>query len=134
VLNLYIRNYFDDIFSLVQSKKMRFIDAERQVLGVDHQQLGSLIARHWRFPPQVISAIGFHHCPKQAAGDQDLAGFVYIVNRMVSAIGIGAGVDGFEQPNEDDLFVQMGVTHRMVEGALADLVEAMEKTRRFLSN
>ena len=134
VLNLYIRNYFDDIFSLVQSKKMRFIDAERQVLGIDHQQLGSLIAQHWKFPPQVITAIGYHHCPKKATDDKDLAGFIYIVNRMVSAIGIGAGVDGFEQPNEDDLFVEMGVTHRMVEGALADLVEAMEKTRQFLSN
>ena len=134
VLNFYIKSYFDDIFSLVQKNKMRFIDAERKVLGINHQQLGSLIAQHWRFPPPVITAIAYHHCPKKAESDKDLAALVYIVNRMISAIGIGTGVDGFEQPNEDEVFVEMGMKHRMVEGCLAELVEAMAKTRQFLSN
>jgi len=134
VLNFYIESYFDDIFALVQDKKMRFIDAEREILGIDHQQLGSLIAQQWRFPPQVVTAIRYHHNPKNATEDRDLAGLMYVVNRMVSAIGIGAGVDGFQQPNEDEMFVELGVTHRMVDEFLMDLIEALARTRQFLSN
>jgi putative nucleotidyltransferase with HDIG domain len=134
VLNFFIESYFDDIFSLVQDKKMRFIDAEREILGIDHQQLGSLIAQQWQFPPQVVTAIRYHHNPKRATEGRDLAGLMYVVNRMVSAVGIGAGVDGFQQPNEDEMFDELGVTHRMVDEFLMELIEALARTRQFLSN
>ena len=50
-----------------------------------------------------------------------------------SALGIGCGVDGFLQPNEDEVFLQLGVTTRMVDQFLADLVEVFAETKQFLS-
>ena len=48
------------------------IEAERAVLGLDHAQVGAMIATHWRLAPNVIEAIGHHHdigpeCPEGAA-------------------------------------------------------------------
>lgn len=133
VLHFYVKSYFDSILALVQEKHMRFLEAERQVLGIDHQQIGSLIARRWRLPAEVVNAIAFHHVPMEAKENADLVGLVYVANRMVSALGIGCGMDGFLQPNQDEVFVQMGITSRMVERFLADLVEAMRQTREFLA-
>lgn len=133
VLHFYVKSYFDSILALVQEKRMRFLEAERQVLGIDHQQIGSLIARRWRLPAEVVNAIAFHHVPMEAKENADLVGLVYVANRMVSALGIGCGMDGFLQPNQDEVFVQMGITSRMVERFLADLVEAMRQTREFLA-
>lgn len=134
VLNCYVERYFDSIFSLVREKQLRFIDAERQVLGVDHQQLGTVIARRWRFPQPVVTAIGYHHYPLQAKNDQHLARLIYAANRMVSALGIGCGVDGFLQPNQDEVFVQLGMDARMIEKLMADLVEALQQTKQFLAD
>lgn len=39
------------------------LDAERQVLDIDHLCAGVLIATHWRFPAVVIAAIEHHHAP-----------------------------------------------------------------------
>jgi len=133
VLHLYVKSYFDSILSLVRENKMRFLEAERQILGVDHQQLGALIARNWRLPAEVVTAIAYHHCPMNAKENNDLLGLVYVADRMVSALGIGAGVDSFLQPNQDDVFQEMGITSQMVEKFLADLIEAFQRTKQFLS-
>lgn len=133
VLNFYVKSYFDSILSLVQEKNMRFLEAERQVVGIDHQQLGALIARNWKLPGEVVTAIAYHHCPMDAKENKELVGLIYVANRMVSALGIGCGVDGFLQPNQDEVFVELEINSQMVEKYLADLIEAFQKTRQFLA-
>lgn len=133
ILHHHVGAQFDSLFSLVQKKEMRFIDAERQLFGIDHQQLGILIARRWKLPAEVAVAIGFHHCPKDVEGDRRLVSLIYVANRMVSAIGIGCGADGFLQPNQDEVFVELGITGRMVEEFLAHLMEALAEAKQFLS-
>ena len=133
VLSFHVGTYIDSIMAFVRKERMSFVQAERQVLGIDHQKLGALIARRWHFPKSVIAAIAYHHCPMEAEEHCDLASLVYIANRMVSATGIGCGVDGFLQPNEDKVFTRFGITARMVEMLLADFIEVMEETRQFLS-
>ena len=134
LLNLHVSNYFDTILPLIQKQKMRFVDAERQVFGIDHQELGATIAQRWRFPSEVVTSIGYHHYPKEAKENRDLAATVYVANRMVSGMGIGCGVDGFLQPNQDEVFMELGITTRMVEQFMANLFEALEETKAFLSD
>lgn len=132
VLTYHVQTYFNSILMLVRESKVSFLDAEREVLGIDHEQLGGMIARTWRFPQEITAAIEYHHRPSQAKDHQMIASLIYAVNRMVSALGIGCGVDGFLQPNQDEAFVHLGITSRMVEGFLIDLVEAQERTKHFL--
>lgn len=36
-------------------------EAERQVLGFDHTEVGAALARHWHLPDILVSCIGYHH-------------------------------------------------------------------------
>ncbi len=132
VLNYHVKTYFKDILELVRESKKTFLEAEREVLGIDHEQLGGIIAKSWRFPNDITTAIEFHHRPSEAKEHQPIASLIYVVNRMVSALGIGCGVDGFLQPNQDQAFLQLNITSRMVEEFLIELVEAQERTKQFL--
>ena len=133
LLSLYVKDYYDVILPLVHKEKLRFVEAERRVLGIDHQELGATIARRWRFPPGVTTAIGFHHYPNEAKDFREVAATVYVANRMVSAMGIGCGLDGFLQPNQDDVFLELGLTSRMAEQFMATLHGALEETKAFLA-
>lgn len=133
VLNFYVETYFNSIYKLAREQTISFIDAERQVLGIDHQQLGMVISRRWRFPQEVTFAIGHHHSPLAAAEHQNLVRLVYVANRMVSALGVGCGVDGFMQPNQDQVFSELGITTFMAEKFLADLAIALEEVRQFIT-
>ena len=44
------------------------LDAEREILGVDHAEVGGLIVQHWRLPESIQRSIMFHHDPSQAHG------------------------------------------------------------------
>ncbi len=134
ILSFYVEDYLDGIYYLVHEEKLSFLDAERRVLGIDHQQLGALIAHRWNFPPPVITAIGCHHTPQKAREHGQVAAIVYAANRMVSAVGVGCGVDGFLQPNGDRVFLDLNLTSAMIERFMADVVMALDETQQFLSN
>ncbi|MGA8211900.1 MAG: HDOD domain-containing protein, partial [Nocardioidaceae bacterium] len=39
------------------------VEAERTLLGVEHAEIGAIVARHWRLPDTVVAAIAHHHEP-----------------------------------------------------------------------
>ena len=39
------------------------LEAERELLGVDHAELGALIADRWDLPGVIVESIRFHHTP-----------------------------------------------------------------------
>lgn len=71
------------------------LEAERDVLGIDHAALGGLVATHWGLPATVADAITHHHTPGVAptpGGD-----VVHLANALAKLTGYGpliAEVDG----------------------------------------
>jgi HD-like signal output (HDOD) protein len=41
-------------------------NAEIEVLGVNHAELGGLVAQHWNLPPIIVEGISYHHAPQDA--------------------------------------------------------------------
>ncbi len=66
------------------------LDAEALILGVNHAELGGLIAQHWRLPERVVHGISYHHHPE--AGEAIICDYVYTANLL--AKHIEAGLDG----------------------------------------
>lgn len=62
-----------------------FFEAEQQVLGVDHSQIGEFLGQRWSFPPQLCAAIAGHHDPELMHGDP-LACVVHLADAMVHAL------------------------------------------------
>ncbi|MCL2802014.1 MAG: HDOD domain-containing protein [Treponema sp.] len=49
--------------------------------GLNHAELGALIAEKWNFPERLVSAIRYHHDPDSATEDcKDLVDTVYLAN------------------------------------------------------
>lgn len=42
------------------------LEAEREILGVDHAEVGGLILQHWRLPDSIRIAVTCHHDPDRA--------------------------------------------------------------------
>lgn len=133
VLNHYVDDYLDRIIEGIKTRKQSFLEAERDILGIDHQELGGLIARRWNFPSGVVAAIAHHHSPQEAEENRQVASVVYAANRMVAAMGIGAGVDGFLNPNQDHVFATLELDARSIERLMADVFVALDETKKFLA-
>ena len=50
-------------------------------MGLNHAEVGALIAKKWNFPEQLVAAIRFHHSPLEAPEDyRDIVFCVYLAN------------------------------------------------------
>lgn len=49
------------VLAYAKENRMARWQVERQMLGVDHAQLGARLAIHWAFPEVITSVIEFHH-------------------------------------------------------------------------
>jgi len=62
VLDQFFHELFEQI--LEKSLHMNRIDlyaAERQIIGIDHGEVGAILLRRWKFPEKIASTIDVHH-------------------------------------------------------------------------
>lgn len=134
VLDLYAKIYLHVDLSQIRKGGVQFIEVERRALGIDHQELGQIIARRWQFPVEVTVAIGNHHFPQKAKTDQDMAAIVYAADRMVNAMEGDEGCRDVLDAASDPVFKAMGIDAQRVERFQAELTEALEGIVTFLKN
>lgn len=68
-------------------------DAERAVLGIDHAEVGGLIAQQWNFAPAIVDAIRQHHAPAATADQVTLAGIAHVADAIAHALGLAGDAD-----------------------------------------
>lgn len=61
VLGSHVDENLDKIICLIKEKDLSFVDAEREVLGIDHAEAGGIIAQTWNFPSSLTESIRNHH-------------------------------------------------------------------------
>jgi len=67
-------------------------DAERAVLGIDHAEVGGLIAQLWNFAPAIVDAIREHHAPPVPA-EFTLTGIAHAADAIAHALGMAGNAD-----------------------------------------
>jgi len=60
------------------------VDAEAELLGVSHGELGGLIAQHWKLPISIVQGISFHHDPNR--GGSPICDVVYVANSVAKQV------------------------------------------------
>ncbi len=68
-------------------------EAEKQVLGFDHAEIGSEVCKIWGIPGVLTEAVKYHHCPSRSQGNT-LAHVIHVADSMANMSGIGACADG----------------------------------------
>lgn len=61
--------------------------AENKILGINHAEIGSILADKWALPPDLEKALVYHHNPKSLEATTNLVNIVYFANRIAHCIG-----------------------------------------------
>jgi HD-like signal output (HDOD) protein len=107
VLNQYVRAASHEIQRLVCQDEYCFHDAEREVLGIDHAELGGRIAERWNFTAEMAFLIRNHHLPDEKLLDNQAVCIVYLADCVCSMMGIGTGLDGMTYRFSDQVLERL---------------------------
>jgi len=73
-------------------------DTERGYFNTTHATVGMWMARKWRFPPNLIETIEYHHKPHLAKIAPVDSAIVHFADILVRARGFGFAGDRFLMP------------------------------------
>ncbi|MCE1170265.1 MAG: HDOD domain-containing protein [Azovibrio sp.] len=62
--------------------------AEADLFGLDHCEVGRLVAEHWGLPAEVLGAIFFHHAPDQRAAVNKLVALTHLAELIANALDL----------------------------------------------
>ena len=73
--------------ALDSDEAIDFLAAERQLLGVDHCEVGAALAEHWSLPGELVTAIRLHHAPSAAEASRQPVTFAVHLGDIVAMLG-----------------------------------------------
>ncbi len=133
VLNEYVGTHWTAIHNLVQKEGLSFLEAEREILGIDHAEMGGRISEQWQFPSALVAGIRYHHSPQAASADLGLVSFVYLGDVVAMMTGIGGGADGLAYHGHAEIMKNLGLSKHDVERMVSELQEQLRKVEILLN-
>jgi HD-like signal output (HDOD) protein len=109
------------VFELFQRERIQLREAEKRVLGYDHQQIAAELLQSWSYPPVLVQAVAFHHSPSQSVARLETS-VVHVADHLIVAMGIGSSGEQFIPPLDEKAWNLVGLD---IE-ALDKIVEAID--------
>lgn len=102
--------------ALSTAKKISSVEAETEILGADHAQIGAYLFELWGLPDTLVEAVAYHHRPRVNPERQfDAIGVVHVANALEHApsksIDSGEPVSGLDTT----YLTQLCLMHRLAE-------------------
>jgi HD-like signal output (HDOD) protein len=118
VLDQHVKSAIEPIMNRVKTQNITFIEAERQVLGFDHGQVGAMVAKKWLFPIPLQCIIKYCHRPLEANGCFLEASVVHMADALCRKMEIGLGVDDSSYPEDDRIVRSVGLQKTQIQGVV----------------
>lgn len=91
-------------------------EAERQVFGCDHGQVGAYLLSLWGLPDAIVEAVCYHHTPQEGlpvSGHFTPLTAVHVANVLVHRLALQSGVDAGELDFHDGYLGAIGMRGRI---------------------
>lgn len=96
IIYRYFQEEWERINALVMKGKMDRIDAEKEVLSVDHGVVGALLLQMWNIPKPVTDGVMFHHNPENAEENREQATMINMGNRFAKTVDLKDTFSSFD--------------------------------------
>ena len=125
ILNDYVRFGYGIIVKMVEEKHIPFTEAETQVLGFDHADIGDILVGKWDMPEAYRVPVAYHHKPNELPDDkkqyQPLLDVVTLSNTICLMLGIGLGADGLQAYMFPEPIERLGI--KSFDSLLSEMID-----------
>jgi HD-like signal output (HDOD) protein len=124
VLALYATKDFNACMELAAKRNGLFYDAEMELLGVSHAEVGGFLKTYWNLPPDIASVMELHHQSPQAAGENaPLVAAVQLADLLARSLCLGHPCDATVPILSEEAWSLLNLNEKSLDNVL-DQVEA----------
>ena len=132
VLSQYVADSFEKINLLVTQYGYSFMEAEKAVIGIDHAELGGMVAEKWGYSPKMVEIIRSHHLTDESTEFDLETSIVYLADTLCMMIGVGVGSDGLAYRFRKDVIDKLGFSDRDFQEVMAGFGEKLRKVEELI--
>ena len=133
ILGRFVAFSYEQINILVQSQGQSFNDAEREIIGMNHEELGALVGKKWNFSDKMIYIIRHHHLSDESARQDFETALVYLADIICMMMGICTGADGLSYRFYGDVLNQMSLSENDLQGIIAEAGKNQQQVEMLLN-
>jgi putative nucleotidyltransferase with HDIG domain len=133
LLSEFVKDYFEEIAALVEEKSVSWSDAEREILGIDHAELGGMITAEWQFPKVIVSSVAYHHTPFLTSDEDEVVPLTHLCDVVAMITGIGGGADGLYYHSSREILNHYGLKEEDVERFIIELDDLFAQVKESLN-
>jgi HD-like signal output (HDOD) protein len=135
---LVLDSYFTDIYKTVReagkNKQLSVYALERELLGIDHGEIGSMLINRWRLPEEIGFAVAWHHVPDACPEEyRRLSQLIHVANFTCSALGIPEPGDEAVQTASDGAWHDLNLDKSDLNKIAEEVEEGIAQSGVFVS-
>lgn len=136
---LFVKHGQEDYAQVEEMAKMSgrsLVSVEQEVMGIDHAELGALLAEKWQLPEVLVAPIRYHHNPEamEQGGRQvrRLVEMVHQADRLCRLFTLPAQEEGILK-YANELSGSLGLTQGELVTVINEVAQEVEETaQRFM--
>ncbi len=132
IIDCHFHEAFVQIQSMQPESDFDLLEAERQLVGMDHSEIGRRLCEKWNFPPLLSQAVALHHDASVLEFRNSLPAFVYLGNQIAEyALRID---DFFEDQDRrrSELAALVQFSEEQLDAFLQETQQEFDKANVFL--
>ncbi len=102
------------------------------MIGIDHAELGGMVAETWKFSQKMVEIIRNHHHPDESLESYLETAIVYLADTLCLMMGIGGGSDGLAYRFHQGVVKYLGLTERDFQEIMAGFGEKLEEVEALI--
>jgi len=133
-LSTALESNYAEVARQTEEANRSFLEAEQDILGTDHAEVGGRLLEKWKFPEYLVQAVRHHHDPMQAKPHEVLTAGVHLADMLAHLLGHGYGHHAYAVRARTESLALLEFTAKDVEQLVIKTQAALESSRLLKAN
>lgn len=131
-LDSYLPEDFAKVTARVRAADITMLEAETEVLGVTHADVGGWLLERWSLSQGLVESVSHHHNPALAGANMKAAAIVHVGDILARALQFGSGGDRRMPPLSEEGWAALALSPDAFPSLLAEGADESERAMVFL--
>ncbi|MCJ7603503.1 MAG: HDOD domain-containing protein [Desulfobulbaceae bacterium] len=130
-IKMELKQEFEILQQMVHDRQISMFDAEKELLGIDHAEVGGWLAKSWNLPPKLVEPIACHHNPLEAKDEQLSTSIIHFSDILIRGLGYGHGNDVWVPPLSKTAWQLLNLTQKDLDEIMDEVEEKLWDVKGF---
>lgn len=131
IIKIKMEKDYDALSAVIRDKNVSMIEAERELLGTDHAEIGGWLCRSWLLPEKLVDPVTFHHEVAQPSPHQIKSAVLHVADVLIKASGFGFSGDDLVPQIQPVAAKKLGLNRGLLESLIGEIEDKLVDVKNF---